>query len=294
MPFVKAKDGNDLDAYADDLGSLIEALDLRDAVLVGHSTGGGEVARYIGRHGTGRVAKAVLLSAIPPLMLKTDANPEGLPLEVFDGIRDGVAKDRSQFYRDLSGTYRQGRRVHGLSGCAARAVDGPRVRGPVQRGPAGVRPLLRVWLGDCYGADARRPPPLWEAWVDKSFDSGAPVDPAVDIARQSEPTLSIACALGAPSVITLTGEADLDSVGALQAAIDGALAHDPHLVLDLAGVTFADSTFLNTLVRARLAALEHEGSVRLQAPSSSVHHLLDLTGALQLFQVIPAEQLERS
>ncbi|MFF0401796.1 alpha/beta fold hydrolase [Streptomyces sp. NPDC005248] len=98
--------GNDLDTYADDLASLIEALDLRDVILVGHSTGGGgEVARYIGRHGTGRVAKAVLLSAIPPLMLKTEANPEGLPLEVFDEIRAGVATDRSQFYRDLSETF---------------------------------------------------------------------------------------------------------------------------------------------------------------------------------------------
>ncbi|MET7496349.1 alpha/beta hydrolase [Streptomyces sp900116325] len=97
--------GNDLDTYADDLASLIEALDLRDVILVGHSTGGGEVARYIGRHGTGRVAKAVLLSAIPPLMLKTEANPEGLPLEVFDEIRAGVATDRSQFYRDLSDTF---------------------------------------------------------------------------------------------------------------------------------------------------------------------------------------------
>ncbi|MFF3565019.1 alpha/beta fold hydrolase [Streptomyces sp. NPDC002574] len=97
--------GNDLDTYADDLASLVESLDLRDAILVGHSTGGGEVARYIGRHGTGRVAKAVLLSAIPPLMLKTEANPEGLPIEVFDEIRAGVAKDRSQFYEDLSAAF---------------------------------------------------------------------------------------------------------------------------------------------------------------------------------------------
>ncbi|MFJ8007447.1 alpha/beta fold hydrolase [Streptomyces fagopyri] len=98
-------EGNNLDTYADDLASLIEALDLRDVILVGHSTGGGEVARYIGRHGTGRVAKAVLLSAIPPLMLKTEANPEGLPIEVFDEIRAGVATDRSQFYQDLSETF---------------------------------------------------------------------------------------------------------------------------------------------------------------------------------------------
>jgi non-heme chloroperoxidase len=94
--------GNDMDGYADDLAAVIEALDLHDATLVGHSTGGGEVARYIGRHGSGRVAKAVLLSAVPPLMLKTDANPEGLPIEVFDGLREGVAKDRSQFYKNLA------------------------------------------------------------------------------------------------------------------------------------------------------------------------------------------------
>jgi non-heme chloroperoxidase len=97
--------GNDLDTYADDLAELLETLDLRDVILVGHSTGGGEVTRYIGRHGTGRVAKAVLLSAIPPLMLKTDANPEGLPIEVFDELRAGVAGDRSQFYQDLSAAF---------------------------------------------------------------------------------------------------------------------------------------------------------------------------------------------
>jgi non-heme chloroperoxidase len=95
-------DGNDMDTYADDLADLVQALDLRDAIHVGHSTGGGEVARYIGRHGTDRVAKAVLLGAVPPLMLKTDANPGGLPIEVFDGIRAGVKADRSQFYKDLA------------------------------------------------------------------------------------------------------------------------------------------------------------------------------------------------
>ena len=94
--------GNDMDTYADDLAALIEALDLRDATLVGHSTGGGEVARYIGRHGTARVAKAVLISAVPPLMVKTPANPEGLPIEVFDGLRAGLVKDRPQFYRDFA------------------------------------------------------------------------------------------------------------------------------------------------------------------------------------------------
>ena len=98
-------EGNDLSTYADDLAGLIEHLDLHDVVLVGHSTGGGEVTRYMGRHGTARVAKAVLLSAIPPLMLQTDANPEGLPLSAFDEIRKGVASDRSQYYKDLSAAF---------------------------------------------------------------------------------------------------------------------------------------------------------------------------------------------
>jgi non-heme chloroperoxidase len=94
--------GNDMDGYADDLAAVIEALDLTDVTLVGHSTGGGEVARYIGRHGTGRVAKAVLIAAIPPFLLKTDANPEGLPLEVFDGLRAALFNDRAQFYKELA------------------------------------------------------------------------------------------------------------------------------------------------------------------------------------------------
>ena len=94
--------GNDMDTYADDLAALTETLSLRDAIHVGHSTGGGEVARYIGRHGTKRVAKAVLISAVPPLMLKTEANPSGTPKEVFDQLRASVVADRSQFWKDLS------------------------------------------------------------------------------------------------------------------------------------------------------------------------------------------------
>jgi len=97
--------GNEMNTYADDLATLVEKLDLRDAIHVGHSTGGGEVARYIGRHGTERVAKAVLISAVPPLMLKTAANPGGLPLEVFDGLRASVLADRSQFFKDLSAPF---------------------------------------------------------------------------------------------------------------------------------------------------------------------------------------------
>ncbi|MGB8872667.1 MAG: alpha/beta hydrolase [Desulfobaccales bacterium] len=94
--------GNDMDTYADDLAALIEALDLKKAIPVGHSTGGGEVARYSGRHGSKRVAKAVLIGAVPPLMLKTAANPGGLPMEVFDQLRASVVADRSQFFKDLT------------------------------------------------------------------------------------------------------------------------------------------------------------------------------------------------
>src|ERR1700734_1463718 len=95
-------DGNDMDHFADDLAALFETLDLHDAILIGHSTGGGEVARYIGRHGSKRVAKAVLIGAVTPLMLKTAANPGGLPMEAFDNIRGGVLADRSQFFKDLT------------------------------------------------------------------------------------------------------------------------------------------------------------------------------------------------
>ena len=98
----QASSGNDMDGYADDLAAVIEALDLKDAILVGHSTGGGEVTRYIGRHGTKRVAKAVLIAAVPPIMLKSAANPEGLPMEVFDSMRNSLTNDRSQFYKDLA------------------------------------------------------------------------------------------------------------------------------------------------------------------------------------------------
>jgi len=94
--------GNDMDTYADDLSEIIETLDLKSVVLIGFSAGGGEVARYIGRHGTKRVAKAALISAVPPLMLKTSANPSGLPIDVFDGIRLNSIADRSQFYKDLA------------------------------------------------------------------------------------------------------------------------------------------------------------------------------------------------
>ena len=101
----QASSGNDMDGYADDLAAVIEALDLKQVTLVGHSTGGGEVARYIGRYGTSRVAKAVLIAAVPPLVLKTDANPDGLPIELFDDLRAKLANDRSQAYREFAAPF---------------------------------------------------------------------------------------------------------------------------------------------------------------------------------------------
>lgn len=107
--------GNDMDTYADDLSALVEALDLRDVTMVGHSTGGGEVARYIGRHGTDRVAKAVLIAAVPPIMVRTESNPDGIPMTVFDGLRDSLARDRAQFYKEFAvpfyGANREGAQV---------------------------------------------------------------------------------------------------------------------------------------------------------------------------------------
>jgi non-heme chloroperoxidase len=113
-------DGNNMDQYADDLADVIEALDLKDMVIVGHSTGGGEITRYMGRHGTARVAKAVLLGAVPPLMLKTEANPGGLPLEVFDSIRKGTYDDRAQFYWDLTTPF------YGYNRAGAKVSEGVR------------------------------------------------------------------------------------------------------------------------------------------------------------------------
>jgi non-heme chloroperoxidase len=126
--------GNEMDTYADDLAALTEHLDLKDAIHVGHSTGGGEVARYIGRHGTKRVAKAVLIGAVPPLMLKTEQNPGGLPMAVFDGIRAGVVGDRSQFYKDFSIPF------YGFNRPGAKISEGIRDRWWLQAIMGGVKP----------------------------------------------------------------------------------------------------------------------------------------------------------
>jgi non-heme chloroperoxidase len=128
--------GNNMDTYADDLAALMQALDLKDAVLVGHSTGGGEVARTIGRHGTARIAGAVLLGAVPPLMLRTPANPSGLPIEVFDGIRAGTLADRSQFFLDLTMPF------YGFNRPGATVSQGIRQAFWQQGMMAGIKPAL--------------------------------------------------------------------------------------------------------------------------------------------------------
>jgi non-heme chloroperoxidase len=134
-------DGNDMDTYADDLAALVEALDLRNAVHVGHSTGGGEVARYIGRHGTKRVAKAVLIGAVPPLMVKTSANPGGLPMKVFDDIRAAVLADRSQFFKDLTLPF------YGFNRPGAKVSEGMREGFWLQGMMCGIKPAY-----DCIKA----------------------------------------------------------------------------------------------------------------------------------------------
>jgi len=150
--------GNDMDTYADDLAELVQALDLKDAVHVGHSTGGGEVARYIGRHGSQRVSKVVLIGAVPPLMLKTDANPGGLPIDAFDQIRAGVLADRSQFWKELTLPFYGFNRVRRR----ARGVLAPGHGGRVP----GVVLLHQGLLGDRHDARSRedRCPHADPAW----------------------------------------------------------------------------------------------------------------------------------
>ena len=146
-------EGNHMDRYADDLHELLEHLDLTDAALVGHSTGGGEVARCIGRHGTARISAAVLLGAVPPLMLKTEANPEGTPKEVFDGIRDGVAANRSQFFQDLAvpfyGHNREGAQV-------SKGLEDAFWRQGMQGGLKGLHDCVREFSEVDYSEDLKR------------------------------------------------------------------------------------------------------------------------------------------
>lgn len=146
-------DGNEMDTYADDLAALVEALDLRDAVHVGHSTGGGEVARYLGRHGTERVSKAVLISAVPPLMLRTSANPDGLPIAAFDAIRAGVLADRSQFFQDLTTPF------YGANRPGAKVSQGTRDnfwRQGMQGGMKSLLDCIRAFSETDFTADLKR------------------------------------------------------------------------------------------------------------------------------------------
>ena len=145
--------GNDMDTYADDLATLMEALDLKGATLVGHSTGGGEVARYIGRHGTKRVAKAVLIGAVTPLMLKTSANPGGVPMETFDSIRAGVIADRSQYFHDLAGPLLRGQQTgrQGLPG-----VKGLLLAPGHAGGYKGVLDCIRAFSETDFTADLKK------------------------------------------------------------------------------------------------------------------------------------------
>ena len=134
-------DGNEMDTYADDLAALFDHLDLHDSVMVGHSTGGGEVAHYLGRHGTKRVAKAVLIGAVPPVMVKKESNPGGLPIEVFDGLRDNLVKDRSQFFKDLTMPF------YGYNKPGAKISEGVRDNFWLQGMTGGQKPLY-----DCIKA----------------------------------------------------------------------------------------------------------------------------------------------
>jgi non-heme chloroperoxidase len=146
-------DGNEMDTYADDLAVLVETLGLEDAVHVGHSTGGGEVARFIGRYGTGRVAKAVLIGAVPPLMLKTASNPVGTPIEAFDGIRKSVLADRAQFFKDLSAPF------YGANRPDAKVSQGLRdtfwLQG-MQAGMKGVFDCINVFSETDFTADLEK------------------------------------------------------------------------------------------------------------------------------------------
>ncbi|HEY7293255.1 MAG TPA: alpha/beta hydrolase [Vicinamibacterales bacterium] len=177
--------GNEMNTYADDLAALVEALDLHGAAHVGHSTGGGEVARYIGRHGTARVAKVVLIGAVTPLMLKTAANPGGLPMDAFDGIRAGVLSDRSQFFKDLSGPF------YGANRAGAKVSQGVRdtfwMQG-MQAGFKGVVDCIKAFSETDFTEDLKkndRPTLIMHGDDDQIVPIGASAKESVKLVKGS-------------------------------------------------------------------------------------------------------------
>ncbi|MBX6364856.1 MAG: alpha/beta hydrolase [Gemmatimonadetes bacterium] len=199
--------GNDMDTYADDLGELLEALDVRDAVLVGHSTGGGEVARYIGRHGTGRVAGVVLVSAVPPLMRKTAANPGGLPIETFDEIRASLLRDRAQYYQDLSAAF------YGANRPGATVSDGLRHafwRWSMQAGLAAAYECVKAFSETDFTEDLRKigVPTLI---VHGDDDQIVPIAAAATRSVEIVPNAALKVYPGAPHGLTATHKDQLDA-----------------------------------------------------------------------------------
>ena len=190
--------GNDMDTYADDLSAVIEALDLRDIILVGHSTGGGEVARYIGRHGTGRVAKAVLVGAITPALLKSEFNPNGSPIEAWDGIREGLRRDHSQFYRDLGTPFFGANRGTEVS----QGVLDNFWRLSMQAGHKNAYDCTYVWESD-FREDLRRfdVPTLV---VHGSEDQIVPIAGSAELVPSFVPQAELKVYPGAPHGLTLT------------------------------------------------------------------------------------------
>jgi len=199
--------GNDMDTYADDLAALTAALDLRDAVHVGHSTGGGEVARYIGRHGTSRVAKAVLISAIPPLMLKTAGNPNGTPIEAFDAIRKGVFDNHAQFYKDLSLPF------YGYNRKGAQVSEGVRESfwlQSIQSGIKGAYDCIKVFSETDLTEDLKRMnvPTLI---IHGDDDQIVPIQASALLSSKIAPQATLKVYPGAPHGLTVTHQDQLNA-----------------------------------------------------------------------------------